>query len=87
MAEYCINCKKKLGFLEVADLYVTDEKPICNKCAQPIAECFEELYNCNAKELIRVEKELTEICKNTYDDELSKLIIQKFNEQRTKMGL
>ena len=87
MAEYCVKCNKKFGFWECAALYVADEKPMCNQCAQPITECFEKLYRCNAEELVKVEVQLAEICKNTYEDELSKLITQKYTERRTQMGL
>jgi len=87
MAEYCVKCNKKMGFWEDAALYVADEKPMCNQCAQPITECFEKLYRCNAEEIVKVAEQLEEICKNTYEDELSKLIIRKFAERRNQLGL
>ena len=87
MAEYCIKCNKKIGFWEDAALYVADEKPMCNQCAQPVSECFEKLYRCNSEELVNVEEELSKICNNTYDDVLSTLIVKKFSDRRVEMGL
>ena len=87
MAEYCIKCNKKMGFWEIAALYVAEDKPICNQCAQPIAGCFESLYHCNAEDLVTIGDQLAEICENTYGNELSKLITNKFAERRKQMGL
>ncbi len=87
MAEFCVNCNKKIGFWEDAALYVAGEKPICSQCARPITECFEKLSYANAEDLAKIEVQLTEICNNTYNAELSKLIAKKFSERRMQMGL
>jgi hypothetical protein len=87
MAEYCVKCKKKIGFWEEAALYITSDKPMCKQCAQPIVEYFDKFYDSDAEKLADMEAELSKECEKVYDVELALLIVDKFHKRRIGMGL
>lgn len=86
MSKICECCGKKNNFFIVDEFYITDEKILCEKCAEYIRSDFNAIYYVKTKdEYEDVKGEVLSKCREHFNDDITKHILALLEEKYNKL--